>query len=70
MMQTTKGTRKTKYAITIMKEVGNVNKNVAIQGTKAHTHKCTSGHDRSMAVKHGQSDESGDPSEHCHLKER
>ena len=37
MMQITKGMRRTKLTIKIVKEVGNMNKNVAIQSTRAHT---------------------------------
>ena len=37
VMQTTKGTRKTKYVIKITKGVGNVSNNMAVQGTRAHT---------------------------------
>ena len=37
MTWTAKGMRKTKYVIKIAKGVGNANKNVAIQGTRAHT---------------------------------
>ena len=37
MMQIMKGTRRGKHMIKIMKGVGNMNKNMADQGTRAHT---------------------------------
>ena len=71
VMWTAKGMIKTKYVIRITKGVENAhaNKNCGHPRHKSLHRKRTSGHDHSGAVKHGQSDESSDTSEHHHSKE-